>query len=394
MDGLQVKYSELLSLAVTQHFYENKVCAKYSTSPVPDIVFYPAGETTALMKRLGLVFRANDNTGGFTVLARTNGTLGPVELLRFAPKEGDKLTFFALLRNPAFLNFNEMPVTTDPGKIFYFSNEVNDLAATRTTLHLSTLAAGVSAADDMIKASGEIYRFHYGVPVGAGAAKVKHLLTGIELDAVSVINSGGQSDLVFDLSSLPAGKCQLLITAVKTDEFYYAGFNAPRPLFAVVELNLSPLIADSDYRITEADKTIQAVKPMFTLTFNNRKATWRYTINLQPSSPLYIELAPLAGPAKATFLSNLKITSNDPAVKFTQLPGATDTSIVFQSDTTLAFREKYFAAPGLKPLSITLRKNTGLMSEAVVKADLPYPSAYALDAVNNPLIYSDIFLTL
>ena len=39
MDGLQVKYSELLSLAVTQLFYENNVCAKYSTTPVPDIEF-------------------------------------------------------------------------------------------------------------------------------------------------------------------------------------------------------------------------------------------------------------------------------------------------------------------------------------------------------------------
>jgi hypothetical protein len=394
MDGLQVKYSELLSLAVTQPFYENKVCAKYSTTPVPDLSFVPSAETQELMKRLALIFRAADSKGGFTVMARTNGVLGPNELLRFQPKKGDKLTFFALLRNPAMLNFNELPVATDQSKIFYFSNDVTDLLAPRTNLHLSKLSAGVSIADDMIKKSGEIYRFHHSAAVAAGAAKVKHLLTGAELDAVSVINNGPQCDLIFDLSAVPAGKCQLLISAVKTDEFYYTGLNAPRQFFGVVELNLSPLLADIKYRITEADKTIQAAKPLFTLTFNNRKATWRYTIKLQPGSPLYIEMAPLAAPAKATFLSNLKITTNDPAVKFTQQPGATDTSIVFQSDTTLAFREKYIAAPGVKPLSITLKKNTGLVSEAVVKTDLPYPSTGSLDAINDPSIYSDIFLTL
>jgi hypothetical protein len=393
MDGLQVTYSELLSLAVTQLFYDNKVCGKYSTTPVPDIVFAASAETQELMKRLGLIFRVTDSTGGFTVMARTNGTLGPNELLRFRPENGDKLSFFALLRNAAMLNFNEMPVTSDTDRIFYFSNEVTDLAAVRTNLHLSTLAAGVSTAD-RIKKSGETYRYHHSAVVGAGAAKLKHLLTGLVIDPVSVINDAGQADLVFDLSKLPQGKCELVISAVKTDEFYYTGLNTPQPVFGVVELNLSPLVADADYRITEANKTIQATKPLFTLSFTNRKVLWRYTIKLLTTSPLYIELSALAGPAKTTFLNNLKLTTNDPAVKFTQQPGATDTTIVYHSDTTLAFREKYIAAPGVKPLSITLKKNTGLMNEAVIKTDLPYPSTSSLDASNDPIIYSDIFLTL
>lgn len=393
MDGLHVKYSELLSLAVTQLFYDNNVCAKYSTTPVPDIEFLPSAETHELMKRLGLIFKSNA-VGGFTVMARINGTTGPNELLRFPPKNGDKLSFFALLRNPSMLNFNELPVTTDKSQTFYFSNEVVDLAAIRTNLHLSKIPANVSAAGDMIKKSGEIYRYHHSATVGAGAAKIKHLLTEILLDPVSVVNDGGQSDLIFDLTALPQGKCELLISATKTDEFYYTGLNAPQSFFGVVELNLSPLLTDIDYRITEADKSIQATKPLFTLSFKNRKTTWRYTIKLQASSPLYIELASLAGAAKTTFLSNLKITTNDPAVKFTQQPGATDTTLVFHSDTELAYKEKYIAAPGLTPLSITLKKNTGLINEAIVKTDLPYPSTGSLNAINDPLIYSDIFLTL
>jgi hypothetical protein len=341
-----------------------------------------------------LIFKVNNAAGGFTVMARTNGISGPNELLRFPPQKGNKLSFFALLRNAAMMNFNELPVTKDKSRTFYFSNEVTDPAAVRTNLHLSKNADGVIDANDIIKKSGEIYRYHHSAAVGAGAAKVKHLLTEALLDPVSVVNNVGQSDLIFDLSSLPQGKCELLISNANTDEFYYTGLNVPQPLFGVVELNLSPLLADIDYRITEVNKTIQAAKPLFTLSFKNRKATWRYTIKLQVSSPLYIELTSLAGAAKTTFLSNLKITTNDAAVTFTQQPGATDTTIVFQSVTALAFKEKYIAAPSVKPLSITLKKNAGLINEAVVKTDLPYPSTNSLDAINDPLIYSDIFLTL
>ncbi len=394
MDGLHVKYSELLSFVVTQPYYENMVCAKYNFDPVPDLSFLPSAETQELMKRRGLIFRTLNNKGGFTVYAQTNGVLGANELLRFPPKKGDKLSFFILLRNAGMMNFNELPLLTDKSRTFYFSNEVTDLAATRTNLHLSTLSANISADKDMIKKSGETYRYHHSAVVGVGTAKVKHLLTEALLDPVSVINNPGQSDLIFDLGALAQGRCQLLIEGIKTDEFYYTGLNAPQPFFGVVELNLSPLLADNDYRITETDKTMQAVKPLFTLSFKIREAKWRYTLKLQPGSPLYIELASLTGAAKTTFLSNLKITTNDPAIKFTQQPNATDTTIVFQSDTALAFKERYIAPPGIKPLSITLKKNTGLINEAVMKTDLPYPSTSSLNAINDPSIYADIFLTL
>lgn len=386
MNWIQVKYSELLSLAITQLFYENQVCAKYTSTPVLDMVFLPGSETESLLKRRGLVFKNEDRTGGFTILAHTTGTLGPNELLRFPPRKGEKLSFFALLKNPAFLNFNEMPVTADPSKIFYFSNEVADLAAPRTDLHLSILPGGVSSVSDMIKKTGEVYRYQHGAPVVN--AKVKHLLTEAELNAVSIINEGGGASLIFDLSALPGGKCQLFINgnALPADTFYYTGLNAPRQFFAVVELHLFPMAAAGEYGITETNKTIKPVKPLFKLLFNNRPATWRYTIDLTPGSALYKALDD-----GSVLVNNVKIESNDNAIITFAAPvpaGAPITRLTFLSTAAVALREKYVTT-GLAPLTLTLKAGA-----VDFKNDLPFPDTGKLDASGFPVVYSDVFITL
>ena len=118
---MNVKYTELLNVGVKQPFYENGICPKYTTTPLPDLVFIPAAETLASLKRLDFIFKNTDNTGGFTILAATNGKVGPNYLLRFLPKKGEKLTFCVVMRNPDMLNFNELPTATDPEKLFYFT---------------------------------------------------------------------------------------------------------------------------------------------------------------------------------------------------------------------------------------------------------------------------------
>ncbi|MCW3090716.1 MAG: hypothetical protein JWP81_1785 [Ferruginibacter sp.] len=392
MNIIQYKYSELLSIAVQQLFYENQVCRKYITSPVPDFNFMPTVETNLLIKRMGLILKSTERTGGFTILALTNGKIGPDELLRFPARVGDKLSFFMVLKTPELLNFSDLPVAADAQKIFYFSNEIADIAAPRNNLHITKSASGVDSTADYIKKSGEIYRYHHNLPVTPGTAVVKHLFTGIEISAGSTINDAGESDLIFNLSVLNNGKCELLINNIVTDEFYYTGPVFGDHIFAVLELSLSSLL-DANYRIVEANKTIIPNRPLFTVLFNNRKTIWRYTINLQTNSPLYQEMAVLNAADKAAFLSNLKITSNDPAVTFTQ-SAADDTNIKFESDNPQEYKEKYTAAPGLKPLSLTLKKFTGLPNETVVKSDLQYPSTALLDVLSFPIVYADIFLTI
>ena len=66
MSTIQVKYNELLSVAVTQFFYENNVCSRDALNPVLDFDFIPTAETILLTKRMGLVVRSSGRTGGFT----------------------------------------------------------------------------------------------------------------------------------------------------------------------------------------------------------------------------------------------------------------------------------------------------------------------------------------
>lgn len=385
MDGLQVKYSELLSLAVRLPFYDNGVCAKYASTPVPDLAFVPSAETALLLKKLGLVIRAADRSGGFMVAARTNGTVGPNELLRFPPRKEEKLSFFVLLKNAAFLNFNEMPVSADRDMIFYFSNEVGDLAAPRTDLHLSMSASGVSIASDRIKKSGEVYRYAHGAPVVN--AKLKHLLSGAELEPVSVINEGAVGNVLFELSTFPSGKCQLFVngSVVADDTFYYTGLNAPGQFLAMVELHLFP-IAAGEYGISELNKTIKPVKPLFTLLFNNRPTTWRYTVDLTPNSALYKAID-----SGSVLVNTIKIESNDNAIVSFGAPvsaGAPVTRLEFLSAATVALREKYVTTAA-SPLTLTLKAGG-----TVYKSDLPFPDTGQLDASGFPTIYSDVLITL
>ena len=107
----------------------------------------------------------------------------------------------------------------------------------------------------------------------------------------------------------------------------------------MIELLLSDTLA-SNYRVVESDRSLTKTRPTYSILFRNRKTFWRYTIHLQPNSPLSLEMNALTAPDKADFLSKLNIVSNDTAITFTQ-KSASDKDIVFVSDSDLALQEKY-----------------------------------------------------
>ncbi len=396
MSGLQIKYAELLQLQVAQLFYQNNICRRYQVEPRLDISLVPTSECLEVMERMDMMVRNTDASGGCIVFARVLGKNGGGDdLLRFPARNGDKLSFWILLNNADMLNFNDLPVQQGSDQIYYFSNQQADAGALRDNLHLSIDPAGVKGINDRVKKSGALYRYHNNVPVGPNTAKVKHRLSGISLDPVSLITQGGQSDLVFDLSALPTGKCQLLISNAPVEEFYYTGALPPQPVFGVIEILPDPTLG-ANYRVIEADRSITAARPVYTLLFNNRATTWRYTIQLQPNSPLFLEMAALSPADKATFINELNIVSNDTNLVFDRY-SVTDTVMVFVSHDAVALREKYISSTSLThdPLSLTLKKYIGDgVKEAVVETDLPFPAVSGLDTMSPPKIYSDIFLTL
>ncbi|MDB5250059.1 MAG: hypothetical protein JWQ40_4453 [Segetibacter sp.] len=394
MGGLKVKYAELFSLSLEQPFYENNVYRKSGFEPDLDFKIIPSLECEKVMKRMDLVFRNTNANAGFVILGRVLGENGSGDdLLRFPARAGDKLTFLVLLKNPQVLSSNELPVQLSKDVVYYFSNNIADLAAPRNSLHLTKDNVGVKWPDDSMKIVSDTYRYQHNSQVVAGTAQVRHLLTGVGTLPKSIINAAGKADLMFDLFSLPSGLCQLLVAGVLKDEFYYKGQTTGLPVFGVIELQLSS-ITNANYRMIEPDRSLTPQRPLYKIVFPNRKTLWRYTVQFGIHSPLYLELAALTPAEKADFLNRINIVSNDTNIIFNK-SSATDTSFEFVSTTELALKERNFSSSMISdPLNLKLKKYIGEPNEASVKTDLPYASNGTLNAIEFPIIYSDIFITL
>lgn len=397
MNGLNVKYTELLSLRVEQPFYINNCCKNYTITPELDFVLLPTAECLNTMERLDYLTRYMNENAGITIFSRVLGkNAGGDNLLRFKPAISDKLSFWILLKNPAAINFNQLPVIFDTSKIFYFTNKVTDAGALRNNLHLTASAAGIDETVDTVIKKDNAYQYHHGAIVLPATAVVKHLLTGIEIEPATIVNQSASSDLYFNLSALPEGNCKLFINHIKEDAFYYMGSAAPQQVFGVIELVLSPAL-DANYRIAEPDRSLIAQRPFYTLRFINRPTFWRYSLQLNTNSPLFLEMDALSPAAKTDFINRLNILTNDPAITFSQTMASPDgTNFQFVSDTAIALQEKYFSPSGVTkvPLNLTLKKFVGDPAEAAVKTDLQCPSTGLINASNSPDIFSDIFLTI
>lgn len=395
MNSMKIKYTELLNVTVIQKFYENNICRRYTAGPTPDLIFAPATETQQVMKRMSFIFKGTANTGGFTVLAETNGKSGSDYLLRFSPKKADKLTFFIVNKNPDLFNYNDLPAKNDSNKIYYFTNQISGDLSSRTNLHLTKLVGNVDATKDQLKKSSSVYTYHHTAPITlAGTVVVKHLLTNIKLEPISLNNpASGGCDLVFDLSALPLGKVELIIAGTSIETFYYTGKDASVAVIGVIELSLSDTL-EANYRIIETDQSLKLPTPVYSILLINRQTTWRYTFKLTPASPLFNEISKLSAPDKINFMTLLKIVCNDNTITFSQSSPDANT-IIFVSNNPLALHEKYTRPLSIDPLKFVLTKYTGVaLKEAAVKENLPYPENSMLDARNPAKIYSDIFLTL
>lgn len=390
MAVITISYKELLRIGIELPFYANGRSRKGAAAPVPDISITPDAETEALFRRMDLLLRTVP--GGVVILARTQGeTAGGDPLMRFPARKGDKITLLLQLNNPGVLAVNDLPADAAPEKLIYLSNTVADADAARDKLHLSESADGVSGGSDTVSFAKDTYRFHSSTLVNPASVFVKHLLTGEEVPPASLVNEGGKADLLFNLSSLPGGLCELWIGGALKESFYHLAGSSPQPVFGVIEILLDST-PDENYRVIEPDRSLSAPRPHFTAGFVSRETRWRYTFALQSSGPLALELAGLSAAQKTAFLAHLNIVTNDSSLSFSPHPSGSDDRLVFVADAPVALREGYFT-PGGAALSLALRKSIGEAGEAVVKRGLPYPSASIITPEGTDT-YSDIFITL
>ena len=393
--GTKVKYSELFSVNITQRYYDNDKPAKNSIGPVLDYALHATPQCRALLNRLDLVTKVKPNKGGFTVWGRTQGPSGANTLLYFKPRKGDVLTFFINLNNPAFLSYNDLPTQLPADHIYYFNNEVTDAAAPKDNLHLNIDPLRVSNSDAIKKATGT-YEYIHAAVLNPGAAKLKHIASGYEALPSSQNNQGGQTFLSFNLAGFPTGMCELQIGGVKVETAYHWNDQLGADVFAIMEFSLEAL-ALPNYRIVEADGSITPQRPQYNLLFMNRATLWRYTMVLEQNSPLYRELIALPPAEKADFMNRINVISNDTAVVFVPTV-VSDTHFEFVSNAPKALQERYISSSSAtgNSLTLALKKyvNHPTIPEEDIKVNLPYPEAHRLDATNDPVIYSDVRLTL
>ncbi len=386
----QVKYTELFSLLLEQPFYTNKAVKDTRLDPELDFEIFILPESLPFLKKMNLLTRKTDGRPGIIVLAPVKEKNGEDNFpLRYSAKKEDKIGFGIVLRNPDVFNQNDLPLQSYKNRAFYFSNSINDPGAIRSSLHLSKESSGVKAVD-LVKTSGPFYKFHEPAIVPAVNVELRHLSTGIIYTAESLIVTDGETDLFFNLTTLPAGKCELKIGGNLKETLYYGGIGLPKPIFAIVEFFLSPTL-DSNYRIVEPDQSITPDRPVFLISFANRKTIWRYTFQLHESSPLFQEMAVLNDVDKVTFRSNLNVVSNDVGITF-KAKDTTERRLVFESENNLFLKEKYMTSSGA--LKLTLEKNIGFPNQAAVKNNLPFPSTGLVDTSIPSFVYSDIFLTI
>ncbi|PSK93407.1 hypothetical protein [Taibaiella chishuiensis] len=391
MNAIHVKYSTLFSLGIRQLYYANGIGPGYRISPETDMDILPTEATVNTLRRLDMIFKRTDRNAGFTLLANTIGKSGPNDVLRVAPGKGDRLSFFILFKKAASYHYNLLPMPMPANSLLYFSNEVGDGAAPRANLHLSTSANGVDGSVDLIKSAGPVYRYNHNTTIVPGKARVVHR-SGAVLLPESLINENGKAALVFNLLSLPEGRCSLLVDGVTIEAFYYTGPLDGLKVAGVIDLSLADVLP-ANYRIVEPAKQLAPARPAFTISFPNRKTIWRYVVQMQSSSPLYLQMKDLNPADKIQFLNTLKIESNDPNVVFTR-SAATDFSIVFESTQPIALQERYLASAVNDPLHINFNRYPGPGTPTVLRASLPYPSTDMINALNPNAVLSEIFLTI
>lgn len=401
MNAFQVKYAPLFTISVLQQYYLNNLYKDGARDIQPDFDLVPTPGCTATMNRLDYIARAGNPAAGLTVLGRVLGTnMGGDDLLRFKPVAGDKLSFYLMLRNHQAINYNTLPLTISPRRIYYFSNLVGDGAALRNNLHLSLAAAGVHETNDARREQISSYTFEQAGPVAPNSAYVRHIATNTRIEPSSHLFDGATTTLSFRLGNLSSGLCELIIgVAPAVDTFYHNASALPSGAWGVVEIFLSNALA-APYQVVEADYSLLPERPVYTLLFANRPVKWRYTVKLPENSALYkeIDAIPVAVD-KSNFISKINIVTNDAAVSFALLPpaaGVTPKELVFTSNAVIGFKEKYFSStlPG-KPLKLDLKKNIGVgPPPPVVKANLPHPGAGLINAQSLPDIFSEIFITI
>jgi hypothetical protein len=302
---IDVNSGKLFRIDLLHSFYADQSC--------PDFVVAPSAQTLKIMNGHKIITKQYNNQ--FFANVQTDGSGKSMT----AMEEGMQLTFFLQLKNPVFFNYTNLPFTSSPGKIYYFTNRNNNNANKKNFISAAITAYKKSTMyhpGDIVSKSGTIFRailtnkvappdknswmmvdanqymseadaLTWLPSLSTYTFDTAQTIADIEVrgfDAennpitslsktITFLNPVLSFDL--DLSSLKPGKYNLKVNA-DTDQWIYINDELKTTgAFAVIDIfnenNLDPLFLLQD-------KNDFLLSPVYSIYFLNRATIWKYVL--------------------------------------------------------------------------------------------------------------------
>lgn len=325
----------LFSVRVSHSYFKNGVC--------PDIAVVPDHNTSRLIRKYGLVFRATPF--GFNILSECSKH--NKETYLSGKVEADlQLNFFLILKNPYLLNITKMN-EPNPGSLLFFTNESIDTDPDINGSFSFKLGNHISLAAQFIR-------------IDSGSGDSLHLEKGENSIVIKALPGPDSSN--FPVTRLEDG---VYNNRQKTGIQYYYITNQSfigNP-FALLSIEMK------DDHIVDSDRKMQ--KAEFLLKFEAIETYWQYILNVnQKHENLVIESS---GNTEEFEQSEIITSDNTSAIRFTsknKLPVS-------------QFREDYF--------KLKLR-NGDPANDLILISKLPLPDLSVLIINSDGKTYSPIYV--
>ena len=311
---VDIHYGDLFTIKLLHGFYNSGEC--------PDFAIIPSAETSDILNGYGIICRQQGNM--LFAGVRSDKATGIPFLL---PKPGLRLTFYLECNNPLFNNFTNLPLSSPPGKVMYFTNRNNNFS--NNIPFISSVIAGYSNTTtyqpgDLVVFTGDVYEniktyvppaatpdaghwkkigtdrfasapdplnwipetgtYTFSAPQTTAAIKVSGYNPATEdytlvVFSMTINFTNPVSSFLLDLSSLPAGKYMLdvngTVQAVYLDDALKgSGFNG------IIDIYNEAVFPDPYCLLDPANRL---TSPGYVISFLTRATIWRYF--LLPGSP-------------------------------------------------------------------------------------------------------------
>ncbi|MCB0575932.1 MAG: hypothetical protein KDC61_15355 [Saprospiraceae bacterium] len=360
------KYRRLCDINFQHAYFENGYAARPVVNPVSDLLILPSVETSRLFQTHALRIHSSRSNSVSVYGEVEQDAVGKERLVKPLPDSG-KLVLVVTEQNPDYQLLSDAPLHIKPSMCLYLTNATGDNTATLEELHLMQSKNQVDWQNDLVTLHQTgTYNFVHNGALNAADVLLKLRNSVTTLAPAKLIQSGSNTQVVFDLKQAADGMYTLAFNGNEAGSFYYLK-NVPyngTPL-AIVELYWSRPATDN-YLWQNDDKSLRNAPSIYVVRFAARQSVWKYQIDFKyrhrPEN--------LPGGTMHHMISDLKVTSNNREEKFQQESETDNRLFSIVSQQPLDWREN-------SERIITLNYNVDNASQDPV-GPLPHPVPAAL----------------